>query len=185
MSEHRQISYGRGGAGNMYTPRTTNKPDPSTPRPEDLVTPTLKADIYTTGRGGTGNMVTNDDPEIARVSQDVDAPPPVTRGSADEGVFLTGRGGAANIHRVNSRGEEIAEHPHDRRHHDHSHNHHGMFRARTVDEQHQRKLARDQEKEKEKDKSDSHGSEKGRKSSSSSGGWRILERAVSASDSNR
>lgn len=55
----------------------------------ELVTPTLKADIYTTGRGGSGNMVPNEDPESARVRQDVGVPVPV-RDSVD--TFLTGRG---------------------------------------------------------------------------------------------
>ena len=43
----------------------------------DLETPTLKAERYTTGRGGTGNMAKNDpdNPELARASQDVDLPP--------------------------------------------------------------------------------------------------------------
>ena len=39
--------------------------------PDDLVTPTLKNDFYTTGRGGTGNMAKNTDAEDARRAQDV------------------------------------------------------------------------------------------------------------------
>ena len=39
----------------------------------DLETPTLKTDIYTTGRGGSGNMARNNDPAEARRAQDVTA----------------------------------------------------------------------------------------------------------------
>jgi hypothetical protein len=71
------------------------KDDPTAnyPKAEDLVTPTLKSNTYTTGRGGTGNMAQNDPsrPEIARAAQDVDAPIPA--GTATH----YGRGGAANI----------------------------------------------------------------------------------------
>lgn len=68
----------------MANPRNTHTTDSA-----ELVTPTLKADIYTTGRGGSGNMVPNEDPEIARVRQDVGVPVPV--GNSEE-TFLTGRG---------------------------------------------------------------------------------------------
>lgn len=72
------------------------KEDPTAvPTPKDLVTPTLKAANYTTGRGGSGNMAKNDPtrPEIARASQDVEAPVP----REAEGPTRFGRGGAANI----------------------------------------------------------------------------------------
>ncbi|KAJ5447270.1 hypothetical protein N7445_002091 [Penicillium cf. griseofulvum] len=66
----RNISYGRGGAGNITRQQ-------STPSPKDFITPTIKQEVYTTGRGGSGNMVHNDPerPEIARESQDVESPP--------------------------------------------------------------------------------------------------------------
>lgn len=69
--------------GNMYA-----KDAP--PTPKDLTTPTIKQDYYTTGRGGTGNMMHNDKehPEIARESQDVEAPPL----RLEEGRHFTGRG---------------------------------------------------------------------------------------------
>jgi|TARA_R110002003_G_scaffold97_38_gene8077 hypothetical protein len=73
-----------------------NDPITSQPAPEDLVTPTLKGNNYTTGRGGTGNMAVNDPqrPELARAAQDVDAPNvPVE----PKGPTHYGRGGAANI----------------------------------------------------------------------------------------
>jgi len=84
----RQVSHGRGGAGNIgqSTGRTTT--------PDDLKTPTIKQNFYTTGRGGTGNMMQNDRerPELARGSQDVEAPPQ----RSEEQVHFTGRGGVAN-----------------------------------------------------------------------------------------
>jgi len=54
------------------------------------VTPTIKQDVYTTGRGGSGNMVYNDPerPEIARESQDVETPPL----RVEEAPHHTGRG---------------------------------------------------------------------------------------------
>ncbi|KAL9095635.1 MAG: hypothetical protein Q9165_002067 [Trypethelium subeluteriae] len=62
---------------------------------KDYVTPTIKQDVYTTGRGGTGNMAKNDKdrPEVARAAQDVEAPRPREL----QGGFHVGRGGAANV----------------------------------------------------------------------------------------
>lgn len=63
-SSLRSSTIGRGGAGNVgYTPTEI---DPAT-----LETPHLKSEIYTTGRGGTGNMARNTDAEEARRAQDV------------------------------------------------------------------------------------------------------------------
>jgi hypothetical protein len=59
---------------------------------EDLVTPTLKSNTYTTGRGGTGNMAKNENPNVARLAQDVEAP-----AVREPENFHYGRGGAANI----------------------------------------------------------------------------------------
>jgi hypothetical protein len=69
--------------GNIHT-------DGKPPMPADLVTPTIKQDFYTTGRGGSGNMMFNDKdrPEIARGSQDVEEPPKRSL----ESVQFTGRG---------------------------------------------------------------------------------------------
>jgi hypothetical protein len=39
-----------------------------------MTTPTLKSKMYTTGRGGAGNMANNDYGEEARTAQDVDVP---------------------------------------------------------------------------------------------------------------
>ncbi|KAH7072969.1 hypothetical protein BKA63DRAFT_54839 [Paraphoma chrysanthemicola] len=100
----RILSHGRGGAGQnpgkllILLPGNIAKNDPtaSQPAPEDLVTPTLKGNTYTTGRGGTGNMAVNDPdrPELARAAQDVDAPKVA---SEPKGPTHYGRGGAANI----------------------------------------------------------------------------------------
>lgn len=56
----------------------------------NFATPTIKQDVYTTGRGGSGNMVYNDPqhPEIARESQDVETPPL----RVEEAPHHTGRG---------------------------------------------------------------------------------------------
>ncbi|PVH96008.1 hypothetical protein DM02DRAFT_536184 [Periconia macrospinosa] len=89
-------SHGRGGAGNIQkSPPSSLPPKPT---PEDLITPTLKSEHYTTGRGGTGNMARNDPnfPEIARASQDVE---PVAHREHD-GPHHYGRGGAANVARA-------------------------------------------------------------------------------------
>ncbi|KAL1990493.1 hypothetical protein VTN49DRAFT_6332 [Thermomyces lanuginosus] len=87
MSE--KVSHGRGGAGNLY-----DKKHPSSATPEDLITPTIKQDVYSTGRGGSGNMrhFDKDHPEIARTSQDVEEPPK----RSEEHVQFAGRGGVAN-----------------------------------------------------------------------------------------
>ena len=59
----------------LYLGNISRQQSATTPR--DLVTPTIKQEVYTTGRGGSGNMVQNDPdrPEIARESQDVESPP--------------------------------------------------------------------------------------------------------------
>lgn len=58
------LSHGRGGAGNIGY--AANDVDPFA-----LETPHLKSEVYTTGRGGTGNMAKNTDAEEARRAQDV------------------------------------------------------------------------------------------------------------------
>lgn len=63
--------------------------------PVTLETPTLKGERYTTGRGGSGNMAKNDDPEAARRAQDVVAAP---RRESTNSAHV-GRGGAANVFR--------------------------------------------------------------------------------------
>lgn len=64
---------------------------------DDFKTPTIKSDLYTTGRGGTGNMALNlhSHPELARASQDVSAVPVL--GREPENSVHYGRGGAANV----------------------------------------------------------------------------------------
>ncbi|KYK55927.1 uncharacterized protein DCS_07892 [Drechmeria coniospora] len=80
-------SRGRGGAGNMADARRSPMIKPS-----DLETPVLKTPLVTTGRGGTGNIVKNDDPHETRLRQDVGAIP--RRYST--GTRSGGRGGAGN-----------------------------------------------------------------------------------------
>ncbi|KZM23068.1 uncharacterized protein EKO05_0008200 [Ascochyta rabiei] len=88
-AQDRIASHGRGGAGNIA-------PDVNTAytKPEDLVTPTIKSNTYTTGRGGQGNMAKNDNPDNARLAQDVNGPVQI---SEPKGAVHYGRGGAANI----------------------------------------------------------------------------------------
>jgi len=85
-SPPRGYSSGRGGAGNIGTHRPSGGA-------VDLVTPTIKADMYTTGRGGSGNMAKMDNVDVARIAQDVE--PPQHR--EHESAFHYGRGGAANV----------------------------------------------------------------------------------------
>ncbi|KAA6411879.1 MAG: hypothetical protein FRX48_04029 [Lasallia pustulata] len=89
MAADKISSYGRGGAGNFSAAKDIPPPD--------LVTPTIKGDMYTTGRGGQGNMAKNysDRPELARERQDVNAMP---RRLSEAETFY-GRGGAANTTR--------------------------------------------------------------------------------------
>ncbi len=92
--------FGRGGAGTRSCRRApptltdqltagnvTSKPDKS-PALGPSTTPTLKSKNYTTGRGGTGNIVKNEDPEVARKAQDIDVPG-IT---LPENEYHTGRG---------------------------------------------------------------------------------------------
>lgn len=89
------LSHGRGGAGNIGS-------TPSDLEPPSLDTPTLKSEVYTTGRGGSGNMAKNLDAEAARRAQDVVANP---RRPSNNEVHV-GRGGAANVFRPSA--EELA-----------------------------------------------------------------------------
>jgi len=90
------LSHGRGGAGNIGSA-------PGDHVPPTLETPTLKSEVYTTGRGGSGNMAKNNDPEAARRAQDVVATP---RRESTNSTHV-GRGGAANVFRPSA--EEIAK----------------------------------------------------------------------------
>ncbi|KAH8905110.1 hypothetical protein BR93DRAFT_765309 [Coniochaeta sp. PMI_546] len=87
MSHHLQSS-GRGGAGNIVDASKSPKL-----QPEDLQTPTLKTNVITTGRGGSGNMAKNTDPAETRARQDVE---PVTR-RPSHGAQHVGRGGTGNV----------------------------------------------------------------------------------------
>lgn len=80
--------HGRGGAGNVG-------PVDNVETEDNLKIPVLKSPVYTTGRGGNGNMAQNDPnyPEKARLAQDVEEAPK-TFGNGD---FHAGRGGAGNV----------------------------------------------------------------------------------------
>ncbi|KAF2454965.1 hypothetical protein BDY21DRAFT_352031 [Lineolata rhizophorae] len=106
---NRNVSHGRGGAGNIG--RTSSDGI----NREELITPTIKSDIYTTGRGGSGNMAKNDPmhPEIARAAQDVSGEPP----REPETNYHFGRGGAANVVRSGSGDRERRGSSHSGEHH--------------------------------------------------------------------
>nr|OQO16347.1 hypothetical protein B0A51_15942 [Rachicladosporium sp. CCFEE 5018] len=91
----RNASHGRGGAGNI-----NSRPENVGSSSVNLDTPTLKSNNYTTGRGGTGNIVPNDksNPAVARAAQDVDTP--AAHGKDPKGVHHWGRGGEGNMMHV-------------------------------------------------------------------------------------
>ena len=111
--------------GNMGSSSTENAP-------QDLYTPTIKQDIYTTGRGGNGNMARYDPehPEYARESQDLNTPQ--TPRSATESEFHYGRGEPPSSNSLSSvpddggsggdGGGRGAGHSHD--HHPYQYHHH-------------------------------------------------------------
>lgn len=72
----------------------------TSPNPSELQTPTIKSDLYTTGRGGSGNIAANDksNPSRARAAQDVEPPAHLDR--EPEGHFHWGRGGEGNLMHV-------------------------------------------------------------------------------------
>jgi len=88
VSPSRGVLSGRGGAGNF------GKDHRDSAGTQDLATPTLKSETYTTGRGGIGNIVKNDNADIARLAQDVEVP-----AVHEPENFHYGRGGAANVAR--------------------------------------------------------------------------------------
>ncbi|KAI7507396.1 hypothetical protein KC347_g6925 [Hortaea werneckii] len=85
----RSTSHGRGGAGNI------NSGPGNVRTADDMRTPEIKQPHYTTGRGGTGNIVSNDNPNNARLAQDVEAPKHHDRPA--QGTFHWGRGGEGNM----------------------------------------------------------------------------------------
>jgi hypothetical protein len=96
-----QFPHGRGGAGNFGKERTVSG------GAEDLVTPTLKQENYTTGRGGQGNIKKNDHGAEARTAQDVETPVSHLRQTDGESVHY-GRGGAANVTKKGDSYEGVA-----------------------------------------------------------------------------
>ncbi|KAK3677506.1 hypothetical protein LTR78_002356 [Recurvomyces mirabilis] len=96
----RSTSHGRGGAGNIKNSSKT------TVEAGDLATPTIKTDLYTTGRGGQGNMATNlhSHPEFARAAQDVEQHDSAPREPA-KGTFHWGRGGQGNMVTLKQEGD--------------------------------------------------------------------------------
>merc|ERR1712000_515580 len=73
--------------------------------PINLETPTIKSEMYTTGRGGSGNMARNTDALEARRAQDVVAMPRRESGNNTH----VGRGGAANVFKPSAADLETAK----------------------------------------------------------------------------
>ncbi|KAK5173567.1 uncharacterized protein LTR77_002248 [Saxophila tyrrhenica] len=94
-------THGRGGAGNI-----SNKPMNAVGA-NDLETPTIKSQLYTTGRGGSGNMAANVSPEEARKAQDIDTP--AHHKNEPKGTYHWGRGGEGNMMTVGQKEGEKEE----------------------------------------------------------------------------
>lgn len=94
--EHKQVYYstGRGGAGNFKA--SEEIPSPKLV-PQGSNTPALTTPKFTTGRGGYGNMVNNDDPELTRKLQDVDGDKEEKLHTVTSSSFAVGRGGFGNV----------------------------------------------------------------------------------------
>lgn len=87
-------STGRGGAGNIKS--SAEAPVPHIVR-EGSNTPKLTTTKITTGRGGYGNMVNNDSPELARKLQDVEQKKSPELKAVTSNLFTVGRGGFGNV----------------------------------------------------------------------------------------
>lgn len=92
-------STGRGGAGNIQS--SSSIPSPKLV-PQGSNTPQLHTNKVSTGRGGYGNMLKNDNPELTRKVQDVDRPASASRENdlyavASNKSFAIGRGGFGNV----------------------------------------------------------------------------------------
>lgn len=117
--------------------------------PADLKTPTIKSDLYTTGRGGTGNMALNlhSHPELARAAQDVETYPSLGLLEPETSVHY-GRGGAANVARLSSEAKAGARERNERRRRSEATGVVGQFGRETREKD----SAAEKEKEKEKGK---------------------------------
>ncbi|CUM63380.1 uncharacterized protein PRCAT00000954001 [Priceomyces carsonii] len=92
-------STGRGGAGNIKLSK--EKPSPKLVA-QGSSTPELHTSKISTGRGGYGNMINNDDPKLSRKLQDVDGPLGHSKENelyavASNKSFSVGRGGFGNV----------------------------------------------------------------------------------------
>lgn len=68
-NNHYKVTFGRGGAGNIIT--SHSKPKPKLIK-QGSQTPSIIQPVYSTGRGGAGNLKRNIDPKLTRRAQDVD-----------------------------------------------------------------------------------------------------------------
>lgn len=90
---------GRGGAGNIQLTLLQNAPSPKIVSQGSNI-PQLSQQKVTTGRGGYGNIINNDDPELVRKLQDVDSPSlndDALHAAVLHKSFSVGRGGFGNV----------------------------------------------------------------------------------------
>lgn len=99
--EEKKVYYstGRGGAGNIKSSNVLPSPKLI---PQGSNTPQLTSQKVSTGRGGYGNMLKNDNPELVRKLQDVDSPSTSQQQNelyavASNKSFSIGRGGFGNV----------------------------------------------------------------------------------------
>ncbi|OBA21678.1 hypothetical protein METBIDRAFT_12158 [Metschnikowia bicuspidata var. bicuspidata NRRL YB-4993] len=104
-------STGRGGSGNIKS--SSEMPSPKLV-PQGTNTPKLTTSKVTTGRGGYGNMVDNDDPNLTRKLQDVDGNKAENEllAVASNKSFAIGRGGFGNVvSKTRSNGSSAGSNP--------------------------------------------------------------------------
>lgn len=90
---------GRGGAGNIQLTLLDRAPSPKIVSKGSNV-PQLSQQKVTTGRGGYGNIINNDDPDLVRKLQDVDVNTlndDALHAAALHKSFSVGRGGFGNV----------------------------------------------------------------------------------------
>ncbi|ODV89685.1 hypothetical protein CANCADRAFT_141971 [Tortispora caseinolytica NRRL Y-17796] len=95
------VSMGRGGAGNVRSADEEIQVEEGSAG-QDI--PVLEQKVFTTGRGGRGNMMHNDDPKLSRMAQDIDENKEevLEAHTGDKPTFYesgmsVGRGGYGNI----------------------------------------------------------------------------------------
>lgn len=112
--ESKFVSTGRGGYGNVEDSQKVHYTEGETPPPD--LGKSLAADApYTTGRGGAGNIMHNQDKGKTRLAQDVDTQPSLQRHHSPMAEDTVGRGGAGNLEKARREERRLAkEHKQDK-----------------------------------------------------------------------